>query len=466
MSEVIGIPKGRYMVVGMARSGIAAAELLMRQGCEVLLSDSRPASELGGILDELKGDSYIDITGQDPIAYLDDVIAVVNSPGVPPSAAVLRAAQDRGIPIWAEIELGYRALEAPIVAIGGTNGKTTTTALTGEMFASSGKKTFVLGNIGIPLSSEADHAGPNDVVVAEIASLQLETTVDFRPRSAALLNITEDHLNRFGTMERYAQVKAMMFDNQRPEDFAVLNADDAYTQSMIPHIHARLLMFSRCHEVEEGAFVRDGQIVYRFDGREEILMPASEVKIPGAHNLENALAAICVSLPMGLPIEAAVDTLRSFAGVEHRIEFVCERDGVSYMNDSKATNPDSTIKAVEAMTAPTVLILGGSNKNSNYTPVFHAFDGKIKAVVAVGETAPQILRDAQKMGYENIVTVDGFDEAVRQAQSMAQAGDTVLLSPACASYDMFQNYEQRGRVFKQLAREEEVEPHMPAALHE
>ena len=446
--------KKRTMVVGMARSGVAAAELLAAHGATVFLNDNKNAAQLSEMVSGLHSEAYIDIMGKNPVDYLNQVDQIVVSPGVPPTVPLFAAAKEKGVPILAEIELGYRATAAPIVAIGGTNGKTTTTSLVGEIFRTNGNNTFVLGNIGEPLCSAADQAKRDDIIVAEIASLQLETTSTFRPHSAALLNITEDHLDRFGNMDRYIRVKAMMFENQTQDDFAVLNADDPLSQRVLPFIRAQLLHFSRHHAVEQGAFVRDGQIVFRFAGKEQIIAPVSSLRIPGAHNLENALAAVAVSMPLGVEPERVAQALARFPGVEHRIEFVRERDGVQYINDSKATNPDSAIKAVEAMTRPTVLISGGSNKNSDYKPLFEAFGGRIKAVVALGETAPQIVRDANATGYADIHVCGGsFEDGVRMARDLAEKGDTVLLSPACASYDMFTDYEQRGKVFKQIVND-------------
>ncbi len=443
----------RALVVGMARSGLTSAKLLHVCGADVTLYDAKPREKLVSALHQLGGIAVTEAFGVNPIAWIEShpVDLMVLSPGVPYRTPFIEAAKARGIEVIAEIELGYRAAQAPIVAIGGTNGKTTTTALTGAIFEAAGRNTYVLGNIGEPLTKCALETKPDDVIVAEIASLQLESTSEFRPRSCALLNITEDHLDRFGTMDYYIDVKCKMFANQRPEDVCCLNADDLIASSLCDRVKGRLLRFSRLREVEEGAFVRDGWITFRMDGRETPICPAADVRIPGAHNLENALAAVCVSMPMGVSAAAAAEALRTFPGVEHRIERVCEKNGVCYINDSKATNPDSSIKAVQAMTRPTVLLLGGSNKNSDYTPLFRAFDGKIKAVVALGETADQILRDAKITGYSAIHHCAGsFEDAVRLAASLAEAGDNVLLSPACASYDMFDNYEVRGRVFKAI----------------
>ncbi len=443
----------RVLVVGMAKSGIASARLLASEGAFVTINDKKTRNELPEALSALSGVEYKDALGADPLTLLDDTDMIVLSPGVSLFAPFAAEAKKRWIKVIGEIELGYLFAKAPIIAITGTNGKTTTTALTGELFKAAGFNTFVLGNIGVPIAQEAKNTKPEDVIVAEVAGFQLESTERFRARACAILNLTEDHLDRFKTMENYGAAKAMVLNNQTRDDFAVFNADDPLVAAMAERAKGRVLWFSRKLEVENGAFVRDGAIIFRMDGRESPVCRVSELRIPGAHNLENALAAVAVSLPVGVSPKAAAQALRSFSGVEHRIEFVCEKNGVRYINDSKGTNPDSTVKAVEAIQRPTVLLLGGSNKNSDYTPVFNAFGGKVKAVVAYGFTRDQIERDAKKTGYSPIYICDGpFEDAVRLAKSLAQEGDDVLLSPACASYDMFANFEERGRVFKELVR--------------
>lgn len=439
------------LVIGMARSGVASAKLLAQEGARVTVNDRKTREAFGNALDELKELPIRYALGEDPMDLLVGTDLIVLSPGVPLKSPYIERAKTLGIEVIGEIELGYRFSKAPIVAITGTNGKTTTTALTGEIFAATGKKTYVLGNIGIPIVQDARQTMPDDVIVAEIAGFQLESTRDFHAHACAFLNITEDHLDRFGTMEAYIASKEMIFNNQTPQDFAVLNLDDAIVCKMGDKTRARVLYFSRLREVENGSFVKNGRIVFRLDGREQEVCGVEELQIPGAHNLENALAAVAVSMAVGVGASAAAQALRSFMGVEHRIEFVVELGGVRFINDSKGTNPDSTIKAVQAMKRPTVLIMGGSNKNSDYVPVFEAFNGRIKAVVALGVTASQILRDAKSTGYTAIHHCEGsFKEAVEMALGLSQSGDNVLLSPACASYDMFNNFEERGRAFKSI----------------
>ena len=445
----------RVMVVGMGMSGIACADLLLEEGASVILSDSADLEhfpDLRAHYQKALDDGQIHFAlGEDPEPYLEKLDMMVLSPGVPMTLPFVQKAKRNGTEVIGEIELGYRYAKAPIVAITGTNGKTTTTALTGEVFRCGSKNTYVLGNIGIPIVCEAKKTMLDDVIVAEVAGFQLESTLYFHAPYCAVLNISEDHLDRFGTMEAYIASKEKIFENQTEKDFAVFNADDPIVCNMATKTKAQILFFSRQHAVENGAFLEDDTLVFRMNGKKTPICKARDIRIPGAHNLENALAAICLGMASGLNAADIARALQSFEGVEHRIEFVQEINGVWYINDSKGTNPDSTIKAIEAMEKPTVLLLGGSNKNSDYVPVFESFGNRIKAVVALGETAPQILRDAKKAGFADIsVCEGGFHEAVQMAASLAEAGDHVLLSPACASYDMFRNFEERGTVFKKI----------------
>ncbi len=446
------------LIVGMAKSGIASAKLLYKKGYRIIINDLK--SEIEGIDEALASIRYTDRLGVAPEALLDEADLMILSPVIPIFKPFVKSAIAKGIEVIGEIELGYRYCDRKtrFVCIGGTNGKTTTTALTGKIFeahhASAGGRSFTLGNIGIPITEHALETRAGDTVVAETASLQLESIVDFHANAAGLLNITEDHLNRFGSMEAYIAAKMRMFENQTEKDFAVLNADDPIVAAA--ETRAKKLFFSRLHEVENGAFVRDGMIVFRMDGEETALIPANELGIIGAHNLENALCAVCLSLSMGVAPETVCQVLRSFKGVEHRIEYTREFMGVTFYNDSKGTNPESTVKAVEAMTKPTVLILGTGNydKNSDYRPVFRAFNGRIKAVVVNGSNTEAILKAAADEGYENIhACPDDFREIIYSAFSYAEPGDAVLLSPACASWGMFDNFEQRGEVFKQIVND-------------
>lgn len=438
----------QVMVVGMARSGIAAARLLLALGARVMLYDAKPqcAFDLGDLPAHCEC-----LFEQDPLPAVERMDALVLSPGVPTRLPFIQRAYALKKRVLAEIELGYLVAQADFVCISGTNGKTTTTALTGELFKNAGRTTYVLGNIGTPICEAAMDTRPGDVIVAETAALQLETIGRFRPRACALLNITEDHLDRFGTMEYYTACKMRMFENQTEEDFAVLNWDDPLTRAQAKKItRAQLFWFSRKCEMERGAFLRGDRILFKSGDCEADICAADEVKIPGAHNLENALAAVALAMCMGVSAETVAHTLKTFPGVEHRIEFVREVGGVRFINDSKGTNPDATIKAIEAMRAPTVLILGGYDKHSSFDGLFAAFTPDIEHVVLLGQTRQKLLQAAQAAGFDKITLVDTLAEAVPKAYALAKPGGNVLLSPACASWDQFDNFEQRGEVFKAL----------------
>ncbi len=438
------------LIVGMARSGIASAKLLYGQGWHLILNDSRTA--IPGMEEALAGIVYRNALGQDPQTLLGSADMMVLSPGVSMFQPFIEAARAAGIEVIGEIELGWRYAQGDFLCITGTNGKTTCTALTGEICRRSGRRTFVLGNIGTPITQCALETRPGDLIVAETAALQLEGNVRFHAKAAAVCNITEDHLDRFLTMENYIAAKCKIFDNQTAEDFAVLNYDDPVVRKMAGRTSARKLYFSRREAVEDGVFLHGADILFRLDGRERKLCTASEVRIPGPHNLENAMLSAALGLSQGVEPQAVREALMEFPGVEHRIEFVCERRGVRYINDSKGTNPDSTIKAVAAMDRPTVLLLGGYDKHNAFDALFAAMRGsRIKAAVVLGQTAQKLLQAAEQAGFSSVRhCTGGFADAVDMARSLAVPGDTVLLSPACASWDMFDNFEQRGEVFKQI----------------
>lgn len=449
--------KKTALIVGMAKSGISSAKLLYQVGYRVIINDLK--SEIPGLEEALCGVEYENRLGVAPEALLEGVDLMVLSPVIPIFRPFVKQAIAQGIEVIGEIELGWRYCDrgTRFVCIGGTNGKTTTTALTGEIFKADcrmradGSKAFVLGNIGIPITEHALETRSGDTVVAETASLQLESIVDFRANAAGLLNITEDHINRFGSMEAYIAAKKRMFENQTEDDIAVLNADDPIVMTV--KTRARVLLFSRLHEVANGAFVRDGMIIYRRGCIEVPVIKANELGIIGAHNLENALCAVCLSLGMGVNINALRETLKTFSGVEHRIEFTRVLDGVTYYNDSKGTNPESTIKAIEAMRQPAVLLLGAGNydKQSDYRPVFRAAKGRVRAAVVNGSNTEAIMKAAVEEGFTEIVAVgDDFREMILTAKGLAHEGDAVLLSPACASWGMFTDYEERGRIFKDI----------------
>ena len=445
----------RILVVGMARSGIAVAELLLKHGAVPVLNDRKKEDAFGHDLDSLRGTAAEFRLGEDPLAVLGECDGLIISPGVPITAPVVMAAQEKGIPMVGELEAAYQNLAGDVLAISGTNGKTTTTTLLGKIFENAGRKTHVAGNIGYPLSSVAQEAAKQDVTVIEVSSFQLESIETFHPHVAALLNITEDHLNRHGTMEEYIRLKQRMFENQTAEDCAVLNMDDPTLVKMAPAIKAQIAFFSRTQKVENGAFVEDGKIVWQWNGARSVICDTDQILIPGPHNLENALAATAMACFAGVPAPVIRHTLMNFTGVEHRIEKVRVVDGVTYINDSKGTNVDSTIKAVQSMKAPTVIILGGYDKHTDFMPLCREIVASpwMRHVVVMGETARQIREQLEEAGYSSITKAYSMEDAVEKSRALAVSGGNVLLSPACASFDMFRDYEQRGDVFKQIVNE-------------
>lgn len=442
----------KVLVIGMARSGIAAAPVLKSLGAEVVLNDSKPREQLEG-LEGLSEADYTFALGQKPDELVDAADLIVISPSVPLNLPYAEKAKAQGKEVIAELELAYRLCKGTPVAITGTNGKTTTTTLTGEIFKAANRGCFVVGNIGEPYIAHALEANEGDVMVTEISSYQLEGIVDFRPKAAALLNITEDHMIRHKTMENYIAAKMRVFENQTKEDYSVLNYDDPTVRALADRVNGTLVFFSRKAELSEGAFVRDGYIIFRFGGKEQTVCHVDDIRIRGPHNLENALAATALTMLCGVNAETVAETLKTFAGVEHRIETVCTVDGVTYINDSKGTNPDSTIKAIETMTKPTVLILGGYDKGGSFDSMFEAFTENIRYTVLIGVTAKKLAATAEKYGWKNYCVVEGtFEEGLLCAREHAQDGWNVLLSPACASFDMFKDYEERGRIFKEIVK--------------
>jgi len=445
----------RILVVGMARSGIAAAQLLHEHGAVPVLNDRKKEEAFGSDLDGLKAIGCEFRLGEDPVALLDKADGLIISPGVPIDAPVVKAAAEKALPMEGELELAFSLLRGDVLAISGTNGKTTTTTLAGKIFENAGRVARVAGNIGYPLSSVALSARREDVTVVEVSSFQLESIRTFHPHVAALLNITEDHLNRHGTMAEYIRLKKRLFENQTKEDFAILNMDDPELMKMVPDLKAQVAFFSRTQPVENGAFVENGKIVWQWNGARRVICDADQILIPGSHNLENALAATAMACAMGVPAPVIRHTLMSFTGVEHRIEKVRVFKGVTYINDSKGTNVDSTIKAVQSMKAPTVILLGGYDKHTDFMPLCREIQASqfIDEVVVLGETARQIREQLEEAGFHKITKAYSMEDAVQKAGQLAVSGGNVLLSPACASFDMFRDYEQRGEVFKQIVND-------------
>ena len=442
----------KVLVCGMARSGVSAAQCLYELGARVTISDSKAEEKLAEALQPLEG---MDIRrcpeDQAQPADLESYDLAVTSPGIPMQAPILRAVQAAGVPLIGELELGAQVSRAPLYAVTGTNGKTTTTTLIGEIFRNLGKTTYVVGNIGYPFTACALQCGEEDVAVAEVSSFQLETISTFHPHIAVMCNITEDHLNRHGTMEEYIRVKERIFENMGQGDYAVLNLDDPIVRGMAERIPCTPAFFSRRQEVETGAYLEGEEVVFSLNGHKKRVLRADEIRIPGEHNLENALAATALTMLAGVPAPVVRHTLKTFPGVEHRIETVRTVEGVTYINDSKGTNVDASIRAVRAMKVPTVLLAGGYDKHTDFLPLAREIlASKIHTVVVLGDTAEQIERALRAVGFESILHAKTFEEAVLLARSCAREGENVLLSPACASFDMFQDYEERGRVFKEI----------------
>ena len=439
-------------VVGLARSGVAAARLIRRLGGRVLASDSGARESLSAEARDLEHLGCALWTGGHPEAAFAGADLVVVSPGVPLELPALEAARARGVPVIGELELGWRVMEADLIAITGTNGKTTTTALTGELVGGTVRPLLVGGNIGTPLCAHALDFPADGLVVAEASSFQLDTTELLRPRVAAVLNVTPDHLDRHKTFERYVLAKSRIFANQTPADCAVLNADDPVAASLAPRTRARVLWFSRLTPLDHGVFVRDGWIVAKLNGHVEEICPLGEIPLRGQHNVENVLAAAACALWTGLSPKSIRRGIGAFRGVAHRIERVLDERGVTYYNDSKGTNVASTIKALESFTEPLILIAGGKGKGQDFGPLGQAARGRVRQAVLIGADRAQIRAVLEAAGVP-CVDAGSLQEAAAAARSLAGVGDVVLLSPACASFDMFDSYEHRGEVFKTIVHE-------------
>ena len=444
----------RVLVVGLGKSGVASALFMQARGARVTVSDTKSGDELRneipvlldhGITVETGGHGDRTFRGQD---------LIVVSPGVPVDASPLVQARTLGESVIGEIELAAQFLPGPIVAITGSNGKTTTTTLAGEIMTAGGFSALVGGNIGTPAISLADRAKPETVVVLEISSFQLETVQSFRPKVAVVLNVTPDHLDRHRTFEIYADAKARIFENQRPDDFAVLNADDPTCIAMAGRTRAQVFWFSRQKEVEQGAWVKDGAIVFRDKKGQREILQVSDIPLKGSHNLENVLAAACAGILMGCASEKIRQAVHDFKAVEHRLEFVATIGDVDYYNDSKATNVDATIKALESFPSNIHLILGGKDKGSDYTVLNELLRKRVKRVYTIGAAAAKIEGQivSAKNGGPEVVHAETLENAIRKAHASAKPGDVVLLAPACASFDQFKSYEHRGKVFKEIVR--------------
>lgn len=442
----------KALVCGMARSGIAAAKLLNRLGARVTLQDMKKREEISADVLALEGEGIVLYTGANPdeIACAQDLIVL--SPGIPCDLPFIAAAENAGIEVISEVELAYRLTPCPITAITGTNGKTTTTTLTGEIMKTAYSGTAVVGNIGIPYSEEVERLTEKDWVVAEISSFQMEKAKEFHPHISAVLNITPDHLNRHKTMDVYIAMKERVFAKQTAEDFCILNHGDEACRKMADKTAAKVFFFDSSETLAEGIYLDGDAIEVRWGAINETLIHVDELQILGVHNYENVMAAAAMGICAGIALDTIRAVLKGFAGVAHRIEYVATVDGVDYYNDSKGTNVDASIRAVLAMKKPIVLIGGGYDKGSSFDEWTKLFPGRVKHLVLIGVTAPKVRASAEKFGFTAISDCETFEEAVDLCREKAEDGDCVLLSPACASWGMFDNYEQRGDMFKEQVR--------------
>lgn len=447
--------KEKVLVVGTGKSGIAATQLLLRTGKMPVLFDSNAELDKDEILGKLSlsGDEkkHVEIVLGDLTEEEKKALSgVVLSPGVPTDTEFVNDLRNRGLLISGEIELAFEQEKGAVLAITGTNGKTTTTTLLGEIMKATGKKTFVVGNIGNPYTLEAEKTDADSVTVAEISSFQLETIHTFRPRVSAILNITPDHLNRHHTMENYVKAKQDITKNQTKEDYCVLNAEDPYTDAFLEQCPATVILFSSQRELADGYFYADECIYKAVQGKKQKLMNIHEMRLLGMHNVENVMAAIAMADAYGADMEVILGVVRDFKAVEHRIEYVKTVRGVDYYNDSKGTNPDAAIKGIGAMVKPTYLIGGGYDKQSEYDEWIESFGGKVRKLVLLGQTREKIADCAKKHGFTDYIFVDDLQQAVDYCAEHAKEGEAVLLSPACASWGMFPNYEVRGKMFKDM----------------
>ena len=444
----------KVIVVGTGISGIGAVKILCEVGAAPVLYDGNDKLDKQEIKSKFSEGVDADIVlGELPEELLRSADLAVISPGVPIDSPVVLKFNEAGVPVWGEIELAYNYEKGVVAAITGTNGKTTTTTLVGEIIKAWGKETFVVGNIGNSYTAEVLKTNSESVTVAEISSFQLETVHEFRPKVSAILNITPDHLNRHYTMENYAAVKERIAANQTKDDYIVLNYDDEVLRKFGGETTATPVYFSRKHKVSHGTYLEGTMIKYT-DGNEVTdVIDVRDMLLFGAHNHENVMAAVAICMQMGVPVGIIAETIRNFKAVEHRIEYVRTLDGVEYYNDSKGTNPDSTIKAIEAMPKKTILIAGGYDKHSEFDEMIKTFGDTIIELVLLGVTKDKIAAAARAQGFENIRFVESLKEAVEVCHEDAKDGQIVLLSPACASWDMFKSYAERGKLFKQYVNE-------------
>lgn len=442
----------KVLVSGVAKSGISAAYLLKKLGANVTIQDAKTEDKLGDVVTELKNNGITLFLGANPDDIIEDMDILVMSPGVPTDLPFVNKARENNIPVIGEIELAYMFCKSPIIGITGTNGKTTTTTLVGDICKAYYNNTFVVGNIGNPFADITLDTTNDGAIVAELSSFQLETIKEFTPKVSAVLNITPDHLNRHHTLENYIAAKERVFENQTADDYCILNYNDETTKAMANKTKAKVIFFSLNNSLEEGIYSDDKSIYIKALGYDQKVVDIDELKILGGHNVENAMAAIGCSIALGVPMDIVVKVLKAFTAVEHRIEYVTTVNDIEFYNDSKGTNPDASIKAVEAMKRPICIIAGGYDKGSDFTEWIDTFKGRVKFVAVIGAVKDKIVDTLNKADFTNYKTADTFEEAIDLCYENAEKGDCVLLSPACASWDMFKSYEQRGEIFKDYVR--------------
>ena len=441
----------KVLVFGTGISGIGSADLLEKVGALPILYDGNENIKEEEVRGRLAPNSNAQIIiGELNDEVIDTLDLAVLSPGVPTDLPVVNRIREHGVKIWGEVELAYENGKGDVLAITGTNGKTTTTSLLGAIMKYHQDEVYIVGNIGTPYTEASLKMTPKAVSVAEISSFQLETIEKFHPCISAILNITPDHLNRHHTMEEYIRVKERITENQGPDDTCVLNYEDEVLREVGKNLSCKVLFFSSLRTLERGIYLRDGKIVYSDGADSTEICAVKELKLPGRHNHENVMAAVGMALSYGVPLSEIQHVIRNFQAVEHRIEYVTEKNGVVYYNDSKGTNPDAAIKGIQAMDRPTLLIGGGYDKDSSYEEWIEAFDGKVRYLVLIGQTREKIAETARKCGFSDIIFAETLEEAVHICAEKANPGDAVLLSPACASWGMFPNYEVRGKMFKEI----------------
>ncbi len=446
--------KENYLIVGAGRSGIAAGKMLLALGKNIVIYDGNVDLDTEGVKEKIgTKEDILFILGNTQENDFDDIDICVVSPGVALDTSVMKAVIKKGIPVIGEIELAYLYDKGEVIAITGTNGKTTTTSLTYEIVKSFNEKTLLVGNIEIPYTGLALESEEEGATVAEISSFQLETMETFKPKVSAILNITPDHLDRHKSMENYIEIKKSIAKNQSEEDFCVLNYEDEELRKFGEELKCKVVYFSSAHELENGIFYKDGKIYISEKGKAMEFCNVKETNLVGVHNYENIMAALGITMSFGVPLDIIKSAVMRFTAVEHRIEFVCEKGGVKYYNDSKGTNTDAAIKAIDAMPSKTVLIAGGYDKNSSYDEWISHFPNKVRKLILIGQTREKIADSCIKAGFRDFVFAESLKEAVEIAKNSAESGDCCLLSPACASWGMFKSYQQRGNMFKDLVRQ-------------